>query len=73
MNHNLPKEVTNSAVEYCISEYVRNYEHREMLRDKWFRGMTLEGIADKYHLSDTRAKEILYGCGDDVITRALKM
>lgn len=73
MHHTIPSELTNTAVEYCINEYVRNYEHREMLRDKWFRGMTLEGISDKYHISDTRAKEILYGCGDNVINHALKM
>lgn len=70
MTHEIPEEVTNSSVEHCISEYVRNVNHRNMLRDKWFHGLTLEQIAEKYHLSVTSTKDIIYGIGDKVLIRA---
>lgn len=73
MTHDIPDNVTNSAVNYCINEYVRRYDHRDMLRDKWFRGMTLEKIAEKYGLSVTATKDIVYGIGDKVLIRASEM
>ena len=44
-----------------------------MLRDKWFYGYTLEQIAEKYDLSDTQTKNIIYGIGDKVLLKASKM
>lgn len=66
-------DILNSNIEYCIDEYVRLYEHREILREKWFVGLTIQQIAEKHSLSDTRVKKIIYEQGDDVLIRASKM
>ena len=73
MNHKIPDDVLNSQIEYCIAEYVRNEKHREMLRDKWFKGLTLETISEKYEISETATKNIIYGIGDKVLLKAAKM
>ena len=72
MTHDIPEYVLNSDIEYCISEYVRNTEHREILRDWWFHGYTLEGLADKYHRSVTGIKSIVYGTGDKILIKSSK-
>lgn len=71
--HEIDENILNSNIEYCIDEYVRLYEHREMLREKWFSGMTLEQIADKHKISLTSVKKIIYSIGDKVLVRASKM
>jgi hypothetical protein len=40
-----------------------------MLRDKWFNGLSLEAIAEKYDISLTATKNIIYGIGDKVLLR----
>lgn len=69
--HEIPENALNSNIEYCIDEYVRNEAHREMLRDKWFRGKSLEQIAEKYQISVTTVKKVIYDTGDKIIIRAL--
>ena len=66
----IPEDLLNSNIEYCIDEYVRLYEHREILREKWFGGLTIEQLAGKHQLSETRIKDILYGEGDKILIRA---
>ncbi len=73
MSHNIPDDVTNTTLNFCINEYVRIEKHRDMLRDKWFIGLTLEQIAEKYNISDTQTKNIIYGIGDKVLLKATKM
>lgn len=73
MTHSIPEDVLNSNIEYCINEYVRLVKHRDMLRDKWFHGLSIEEIANKYHFFVTATKDILYGVGDKVLLRAAKM
>lgn len=73
MSHKIPDHITNTNLIYCIDEFVRIERHREMLKDKWFVGLTLEQIADKYYLSDTQTKNIIYGIGDKVLLKAAKM
>ena len=73
MSHKIPENVTNSTLNFCINEYVRLEKHRDMLRDKWFIGLTLEQIAEKYEISDTQTKNIIYGIGDKVLLKASKM
>jgi hypothetical protein len=73
MSHKIPENVTNSNLNFCINEYVRLEKHRDMLRDKWFIGLTLEQIAEKYEISDTQTKNIIYGIGDKVLLKAAKM
>lgn len=69
----IPPDLLNSNIEYCINEYVRLYEHRIILKEKWFEGLTLEQIAEKHNLSTTSVKTIIYGQGDEVLIRASKM
>lgn len=68
--HEIPEDALNSNIEYCIEEYVRNEIHREMLRDKWFRGKSLEQIAEKYQFSVTTVKKVIYDTGDKILLRA---
>ena len=69
----IDEETLNSNIEYCIDEYVRLYEHRDILREKWFGGLTIEQIAEKHKLSPERIKQILYKQGDKILIRASKM
>lgn len=73
MSHKIPEDVTNSNLRFCIDEYVRLDVHKDMLCDKWFKGLTLEQIAEKYDISDTKTKNIIYGIGDKVLLKAAKM
>ena len=73
MAHKIPDDVTNSKLRFCIDEYVRIEKHKEMLRDKWFVGLTLEQIAEKYEISDTQTKNIIYGIGDKILLKAEKL
>lgn len=65
--------VKNSDIEYCINEYVRSVEHRDILHKHWFEGLTISELADQYHLSDTAIKKIIYDIGDKILIRATKM
>lgn len=65
-------DTLNSAIEYCIDEYVRIIEHREMLREFWFGGMTISGIAEKHNKSESCVKDVLYKIGDQILLRADK-
>ena len=73
MSHKIPDNVTNTNLNFCINEYVRIEKHKDMLRDKWFMGLTLEQIAEKYEISETQTKNIIYGIGDKVLLKAAKM
>lgn len=73
MTHNIDKDILNSNIEYCINEYVRLYEERDILREKWFKGMTIEQIAAEHNKSETMIKQVLYGIGDEILLRASKM
>lgn len=65
--------ILNSNIEYCIDEYVRIIEHRDILREKWFEGYTLDQLAGKYHKSLTAIKTIVNGTGDKILSKAAKM
>ena len=73
MSHKIPENVTNTNLNFCINEYVRIERHKDMLRDKWFMGLTLEQIAEKYEISETQTKNIIYGIGDKILLKAAKM
>lgn len=72
-NHGIPDEVRNSTLEYCFDEYIRNESHRSMLRDKWFLGMSIESIAEKYGISTTAVKSVVYDKGDRILILASDM
>ena len=67
------EDTLNSNIEYCIDEYVRLVEHRDILREKWFYGYTLEQLAAKYSKSLSAIKSIVYDTGDKILLRASKM
>lgn len=70
MTHDIPEDALNSNIEYCIEEYVRNIEHREMLRESWFQGKSFEKIAEEHRVSTTTVKNVIYGLGDKVLLKA---
>lgn len=71
--HTIDENVKNSNIEYCINEYVRPIDHREILRKHWFERATISSLAAEYHLSDTAVKKIIYGVGDKILLKASKM
>lgn len=54
MAHDIDDNITNSCINFCISEYVRLSEHQRILHDKWFEGLSFEELSAKYHLSVNR-------------------
>jgi hypothetical protein len=66
-------DILNSKIEYCIDEYVRLVEHRDMLREFWFLGLTIAQISAKHNKSETRVKNVLYDIGDKILLRADKL
>lgn len=71
-DHSIPDEIRNSSLQICINEYVRNIAHRNMLRDKWFNGMSIDAIAEKYDITATTVKRIIYDEGDRVLLLAAR-
>ena len=72
MTHEIPDEVTNSAVIHCINEYVRLERDRAILYDHWFKGKSFTTLEKDYDLSLTAIKSIIYGQGDKVLLKASK-
>lgn len=70
MTHEIPADVTNSTIEYCIAEYVRLERDRRILRDHWFGGLSFTALAEKHDLSLTAVKAIIYQKGDKILLRA---
>ena len=54
----IPKQITNSELIYLIDEYVRLERDRDILKDKWFKGLSIEQLAEKYKLSETTIKNV---------------
>ncbi len=73
MKHQIPDDTLNSNVEYCIDEFVRYESHRQLLRDKWFKGCSITELAGNYNMSETAVKNVIYGIGDKILIKASKM
>lgn len=73
MNHTIDSDTKNSNIMYCIDEYVRNIEHRQILKEKWFEGMTIGELSAKHNFSETAIKDIVYDIGDPILIKAAKM
>lgn len=69
----IPSVVRNSCLQECIDEYVRSRTHRKMLAEWYFSDLTMEGLAEKYNLSVTRAKEIVREIGGPIVEMARYM
>lgn len=68
----IPEDTLNACLYYCIEQYVRLENHRSILYDHWFKGLSTKELADKYHLSTTAISDI-FRMGDKIILRAAKM
>ena len=66
-------DIKNSDIEHCINEYVRLIEHRDILRERWFDGLTLDELSQRHNMSLTMIKRIVYQTGDKVLLKAAKM
>lgn len=72
MTHRIPEDLSNSQIIHLIDEFVRFRRDREMLKDHWFEGLSLMALADKYELSLTAVKSIIYTQGDRILLMAAK-
>lgn len=68
----IPEDTLNSCINHCLNEYVRLTEHRSILRDHWFEGLSIKELADKYKKSETAIKEV-FRAGDKILLRAARM
>ena len=73
MNHTIDADIKNSNIMYCIDEYVRFIKHRQILKEKWFEGMTIGELSAKYNYSETTIKDILRDIGTPILIKAAKM
>lgn len=69
MRHTIPEHATNEAVNAAIDSYVRLERDRDILRDHWFRGLSFMKLSEKYDLSLTAIKKIVYHQGDRVLLK----
>lgn len=69
MRHTIPDYVTNESVNAAIDSYVRLERDRDILRDHWFRGLSFMKLSEKYDLSLTAIKKIVYKQGDRVLLK----
>lgn len=69
MRHSLPEHVTNTQINEMIDEYVRLERDRQILRDHWFGGLSFLKLSEKYDLSLTAIKTIIYKRGDKVLLK----
>lgn len=69
MERQFNEDVKNSDILWYIDEYVRLEKHHEMLKDKWFKGKSLEKISEDYGISLTATKNVIYGIGDKVLLK----
>ena len=73
MTHDIDENTKNSNIIYCIDEYVRIIKHRQILKEKWFDGMTISELSAKYNYSETTIKDILRDIGKPILKKASKM
>ena len=67
------EDVKNSDIEYCIDEYVRPIEHRDILRECWFHKRSFEQLAEAHKVSVATIKRIMHEDGDRALLKATKM
>ena len=59
-DHRTKGEYTNSEITVVIDEHIHNARYREILKDRFIDGLTLEAIAEKRDMSTTQVKTIIY-------------
>ena len=68
----IPEDALNVCIEFCIDQFVRLEEHRTILREHWFGGMSTYELMKAHNLSDTSIKRILKS-GDRILLKAADM
>lgn len=69
INHEIPETAKNSDVHYLLNEFVRVDRDRMILEDHWFGGLSFYQISEKYNISLTAVKKIVYGIGDKILLK----
>lgn len=69
MKHSIPENAKNSDVIYLIDEYVRLERDRQILKDHWFGGMSIEQLAGSNRLSANAIKNVIYDIGDKILLK----
>ena len=64
-------EYTNSQVIHIIEEHIHSERDRKIMIDRLVNGICYEPLAEKYDLSVSQVKRIIYRC-QSVIFRHLK-
>ncbi len=54
-------EYSNSEITRVINEYIHNERNRRILLRRYVDGVTIDGLAREFDLSDTSIKKIIYG------------
>jgi DNA-directed RNA polymerase specialized sigma24 family protein len=54
------ESLKNSEISACINEYVRNERNREILKQRLLNGATYERLAERFDLSVSQIKRIVY-------------
>lgn len=71
MKNKLP--ISNSILTHCIDEYVMLEEDREILKERYFKGYTIEKLCRTHDKSETYIKTVLRDTGDNILMRASEM
>lgn len=61
--------ITNSQINAAIEEYCHSKRDRELLKSRYIDGLTYEALAERYDLSVTQTKRIVYKEGDKVLNK----
>lgn len=69
----IDEDTLNTAILYCIDEYVRSEEDRLILKARWFKGKSLKELYDDSHKSDTCIKKLFRTTGKKILLRAASM
>lgn len=61
--------ITNSQINAAIEEYCHSKRDRDLLKSRYIDGLTYEALAERYDLSVTQTKRIVYKEGDRVLNK----
>ena len=64
--------IPNSKIVEATCEYVKGTQNREIILDRYIELLTFEQLAEKYDLSVSTVKRIVYKYGDKVLIEAEK-
>lgn len=53
-------DYSNSEISRLIDEYIHSERDRAIMKDRLINGMVYEGLAEKYDLSVSQVKRIVY-------------